>query len=479
MSRIAWSSPLVTLTICLITLTQLAGCPQNTTPAADTDNDGVTDTSDNCPYTATATQTDTDGDNIGDACDNCPNAANANQADADSDSVGDACDNCPSVANVDQTDTDGDGVGDLCDNCPFTANADQSDANSDGTGDACSVLGIWEFSSGSLSWYAEEASIALDVLVFEAGGEATAYSSDPNSNAVSCAQPLVYLVEDDVLAVQSPVGLVGAGLYVVAHPDNDTLEFTDLTGQTARFTRVSAVSANLICETLTIANTYNLPGTEINGPTGLAYDGTNTLWFTNDDYEFVPFDITTGTAGAAVTPVFGFGSFQQIHAIEGSDYWLHCYCGLNEEARRHTTAGVLVDSVNTNTDLGNSVDIESMAVDTSGGILWIQGRHNTNKTELLLRVDSGAEPDVLLDSFTFGVEARGLTWDGTRLWGVVRPGGISQTIVQIDPTNGEITATYRNPSLALSLSGIAAVGSDLYVIGSDRSNRTQILQLTP
>ena len=103
----------------------------------DSDEDGVQDLHDNCPFTANADQADTDGDRLGDVCDNCPNAANANQEDTDGDGIGDACDNCPGKANADQKDTDGDGMGDVCDNCPFVANRDQKDTDRDGVGDAC------------------------------------------------------------------------------------------------------------------------------------------------------------------------------------------------------------------------------------------------------------------------------------------------------------------------------------------------------
>jgi hypothetical protein len=109
------------------------GCP-------DGDNDGVADTTDNCPTTSNANQADADGDGTGDACDadddgdgvadatdNCPTTSNANQADADGDGTGDACD----------ADDDGDGVADATDNCPAVANANQSDLDNDGIGDAC------------------------------------------------------------------------------------------------------------------------------------------------------------------------------------------------------------------------------------------------------------------------------------------------------------------------------------------------------
>ncbi|MCA9811186.1 MAG: thrombospondin type 3 repeat-containing protein [Candidatus Dadabacteria bacterium] len=40
--------------------------------ALDTDDDGVPDTSDNCPDVSNPDQADTDGDAVGDACDDCP-----------------------------------------------------------------------------------------------------------------------------------------------------------------------------------------------------------------------------------------------------------------------------------------------------------------------------------------------------------------------------------------------------------------------
>jgi hypothetical protein len=57
----------------------------------DIDNDGIPDSSDNCPKIPNANQADTDHDYIGDACDNCPAAYNPGQGDVNADGVGDAC----------------------------------------------------------------------------------------------------------------------------------------------------------------------------------------------------------------------------------------------------------------------------------------------------------------------------------------------------------------------------------------------------
>ncbi len=84
------------------------------TTGLDFDNDGVPDTTDNCPGASNPQQEDTDGDAVGDACDNCRGRQNANQRDVDVDGVGDVCDNCPETPNADQADADADGFGDAC-----------------------------------------------------------------------------------------------------------------------------------------------------------------------------------------------------------------------------------------------------------------------------------------------------------------------------------------------------------------------------
>ncbi|MHC4623035.1 MAG: thrombospondin type 3 repeat-containing protein, partial [Planctomycetota bacterium] len=49
----------------------------------DTDNDGIVDSNDNCPYTANPDQADSDSDGIGNVCDNCPDVCNPDQVDSE------------------------------------------------------------------------------------------------------------------------------------------------------------------------------------------------------------------------------------------------------------------------------------------------------------------------------------------------------------------------------------------------------------
>jgi len=95
----------------------------------DFDGDGVGDAEDNCASDPNPSQRDTDNDTLGNACDpdkdddgatnsedNCPVAANADGQgdDADGDAVGDACDACSDTGLVDPIDRSGCSIDQLC-----------------------------------------------------------------------------------------------------------------------------------------------------------------------------------------------------------------------------------------------------------------------------------------------------------------------------------------------------------------------------
>ncbi len=81
-------------------------------PAADTDDDGIPDTTDNCPTISNADQADADSNGVGDACEG------STEPDADGDTKPDLTDNCVNVFNPSQGDQDGDGIGNVCDSTP-------------------------------------------------------------------------------------------------------------------------------------------------------------------------------------------------------------------------------------------------------------------------------------------------------------------------------------------------------------------------
>ncbi len=74
----------------------------------DSDDDFVSDYTDNCLNLYNPEQADPDGDNIGSLCDNCPNIYNPLQIDSDSDSIGDLCENSCCDGNAGNIDYEGD-----------------------------------------------------------------------------------------------------------------------------------------------------------------------------------------------------------------------------------------------------------------------------------------------------------------------------------------------------------------------------------
>ncbi|HCH64433.1 MAG: hypothetical protein CL927_06965 [Deltaproteobacteria bacterium] len=135
---------------------------------------------------------DSDGDGISDGSDNCPNVYNPSQADSDGDGVGDACDAC------DGDDAYGDADGDLecadidCDdtnaaiNTSATEICDFLDNNCDGTIDEDSATGV-------LTWYADS----------DSDGYGNAVSTD-----IDCWQPTGFVSDntdcDDTVATINP-----------------------------------------------------------------------------------------------------------------------------------------------------------------------------------------------------------------------------------------------------------------------------------
>jgi hypothetical protein len=160
----------------------------------DTDNDGVSNETDNCPSIFNTDQGDIDKDNQGDICDNdidgdgflneddnCPLIASNEQVDIDGDGIDDSCDEYPE-------DYDNDGIKDLDDNCTSLPNPGQEDYNNNGIGDACDPeLSIYVSdtisATGPNIWTCREGVTNIKVECWGAGGAGGTAKAVQNVNA--------------------------------------------------------------------------------------------------------------------------------------------------------------------------------------------------------------------------------------------------------------------------------------------------------
>ena len=125
-------------------LSHMVGLTFNFGAKNDADNDGVSDSKDNCPDTPAGVAVDKkgcpldrDSDGVADYLDTCPDAAGSAALngcpDRDNDGVADQLDKCPDTAGTIALngcpDTDGDGVADIDDKCPDTKTGYKVDAS--------------------------------------------------------------------------------------------------------------------------------------------------------------------------------------------------------------------------------------------------------------------------------------------------------------------------------------------------------------
>jgi hypothetical protein len=320
------------------------------------------------------------------------------------------------------------------------------DAGSDPTG-------VWRWASGpplpgTLDTFTEYVVLAQD-------GSGRLHRRKRSAGTLDC-RPLGYARSLSATLTVDAYGGEGAELWRGRLTGPDALELSDASGALTRFERASAVDAAFEC--VELAETRRFSGLPAPSSfTGLAFDGAQ-LWYTAGDGELVqPVDPASGTAG---TPLDIGPAFNQVHALQGGDFWTHCACGNIGETWRVSPAGALVDEVTPGPGLGGELSISAIARDDAGALLWLYGYSFEDQVRRLLSVRSDLEPDELAASVEVGFYVNALTWDGTALWGLSGP-----RLYRIDPVAGLVTATYELPDDSVDWRGAAAVNGEIFVIG--------------
>lgn len=375
--------------------------------------------------------------------------------------------------------------------------------NRDAVGLNGNIAGLWKFSSGDsfASLYVSD----LQYMHFNPDGTGMIYYKDDFGVLANNAFFYAVLNESAVTidfgtggtrslhvagsppSPRQPIGIFGfpgsgqtvMGTYV-KDEETSTLTLTDTGGDAIELSYTEGeVPEELLMGELTVQGEYTDLEIEPEHHTGLVYDGTS-LWFeeyvTDTIYPFDPVSeiLNSGSAVdlSAADPYTHIKSFQDGH------FWTHSASGGDEDVQRidPTSPGTPVDTIDTDTDLGNKLNMDAMAWD--GSHLWLSGS-NEEDIYQLLKVDSDSEPDDLVQTYEF-VSLDSLTADGTDFWALYPYLGNAVIKFTVDDSAGvTVQSSYILPRQDISWKGIDVVGTDLYLLAENSEEAAVIYKVTP
>lgn len=369
-------------------------------------------------------------------------------------------------------DQDGDGVADAVDNCPLTPNADQADANFDGIGNVCDATGIWKRVSGKLfasTTTSSNSTNHVEYIEFDGDGTGMMFLKDSETNLLVCgginygaALPNSIILDLSTFSTAVEGGFAsGQKTLVYTFPDANTIAFVDAGGNESTYSRADSVPDDAKCKTLGLGNRFTFGVRPVSSWGSMAYDGAS-LWFTEQSTaNLYPINPANGALGAAKTLA---GGYSYLIACQGTDFWGSCACGSVSDVKRKTQAGVDVDVVDTAAaPISSQLTINCGAWDANNNVLWLAGSNSVASESRLMRINSNANPNVLIGVTRFNISMRALTFRGTELWGVTS--SYPQSVVKIDTSTFKVIDTYAVPDLSVQWAGIAVVGTQLQLLG--------------
>ncbi len=326
------------------------------------------------------------------------------------------------------------------------------------------LVGAWRVESGFL--LEDYVAYTPAYLEFYDDGSAMAFGQDFVTKANSC-EPLSYEAagEEGVIFNSYDEGLT---VNLFRFDGFDSLTVVGADGSESTFSRTESVPIENVCATLAIEDEIPV-GVEWSGRGELEFDG-DSFWFNSGDGK----ELTRVTAAGVVhAPVPAPQSFSYIHAMQDQDFWMQDHAGGNETTKRFTLAGVEVDSVDTETDLGIDANLRAAAVDPVSGEFWVQGRPRGEDDYRVLQIDTSTEPDELVDNVLFDIVLRSMSHDGEYLWGIT-----GNRILQIDPATFQVITTYVLPAPEVYPVGIVVEDGKIFLLISDFDDGTTIMEVS-
>lgn len=337
-----------------------------------------------------------------------------------------------------------------------------------GGDDRPSLAGTWQYVSGpplleqdsSFAGGGGPANARIEYLELAADGSGVAHAG-ASGGQIGCGNLLFGVIDENLVRIDVPDAVIHRTFRYTL--DQESLTLVDENGGATVFAAADAVPAASQCSTPLASSSTPLAG-DPSGNTSLVSDGTNLYYYTNAGV--VSLTIATLATNATITTL---GSYPIPVTMQGADFWGRCNCGDNMTQRR-TTAGTLVDSIDTATDLSHPIGIGAGAFD--GTDLWLTGYNSASNGFELLRVDSAAEPDLLEAVVPLGFYSRGLSYDGTSFW--TTTSFLGPMLVTIDPLTGAMTRAVELPAHHYFI-GVVVIGQDAYVLGYDTANYLPVL----
>ena len=330
------------------------------------------------------------------------------------------------------------------------------------------IAGEWHYVSGPM--VAGAAIDRINYLELAAEGSGTLFTSSP-TGINGCGSVVFAVLSDTTVAATLPdfpdSNRSTVQFYRYALPSPDALALTDAFGNVTSFQRAAAVPVSATCPPAPLANAVSVPANQQPGyPSGLASDGTS-LWYSPANGGALPLNPATGTTGTLVNFVGG-GGFQWVQAIQGSDFWITCWCGHNSYMERHSSTGALVSSFDLSA-APTSRDINIYAASYDGSNLWVGGYQGNIQKNMLLKLNANVSPPVVLAAYPFDARIDGMAFKSGGMW--ILTEYVGPTLVKIDPAMGTVRATYALPH-GFYYRGLTALHGNLYALRSNSERTT-------
>lgn len=325
------------------------------------------------------------------------------------------------------------------------------------------ITGHWQYVSGPMVVGATIDQITY--LDLNATGSGTLLTHSPNNAINGCGSLVFSVLNEGVVAAILPdfpdQSRATTQFYEYALPSSNELKLTDAFGNVTTFHRATAIPTSATCSPAPVATPVALPQNQ--APyyaSGLASDS-HSLWYSPSGGGALPLNPATGATGTLVS----FAGLPWVQAIQGSDFWSDCFCGMNSGMERRTVTGTLVSNFDLSAaPIRRPLSITAASYD--GANLWVGGYQSDIQKNILLKLNANVAPPSVLAAIPFDTEIQGMAFKSGHLWSLTQY--VGPELVDVDPATGAVRASYTLPR-GFYYQGLAALNGVLYALRFNRS----------